>query len=41
MVTFLVLIGLLLIDVLIMIGVKYKEEIWYIIYQQMGWLEDD
>lgn len=41
MVAFLVLIGLLLVDILIIIAVKYKEEIWYIIYQRMGWLEDN
>lgn len=26
---------------IIFILVKYKEEIWYMIYQRMGWLEDD
>jgi hypothetical protein len=41
MVAFLILIGLVLVDILIIIAVKYKEEIWYIIYQRMGWLEDN
>ena len=41
MIAFLVLIGLLLVDILIIIAVKYKEEIWYIIYQRMGLLDDN
>ena len=31
----------LIINIIIFILVKYKEEIWYMIYQRMGWLEDD
>ncbi len=40
MIALLILIALLIIDILILIAVKYKEEIWYIIYQRMGWLEE-
>ena len=31
----------LIINIIIFILVKHKGEIWYIIYQRMGWLEDD
>ena len=31
----------LIVNIIIFILVKYKEEIWYLIYQRMGWLEDD
>ena len=31
----------LIVNIIIFILVKYKEEIWYIIYQRMGWLEED
>ena len=31
----------LIVNIIIFILLKYKEEIWYIIYQRMGWLEDD
>lgn len=41
MIAFLVLVGLLIIDIIIIIAVKYKEEIWYIIYERMGWLENE
>ena len=41
MIAFLVLISLIIIDLIILIGVKYKDEIWYIIYERMGWLENE
>ena len=31
----------LIINIIIFILMKHKGEIWYIIYQRMGWLEDD
>ena len=31
----------LIVNIIIFILVKHKEEIWYIIYQRMGWLEDN
>lgn len=31
----------LIVNIIIFILVKYKEEIWYMIYQRIGLLEDD
>ena len=39
--TILYIILALMVNIIIFIIVKYKEEIWYMIYQRMGWLEDD
>lgn len=31
----------LIVDIIIFILVKYKEEIWYEIYKKMSWIEND